>query len=157
MRLYNISRGSIEIDEKPIQSLDLKSLRRCIALVSQETYLFQGTIEENISYGSHNIDKSKIKNAADISEATEFINQLPEGLKTKVGERGQKLSGGQRQRIAIARAILKNAPILILDEATASVDNETEAAIQRSLKKITNSCTTTVSYTHLTLPTIYSV
>ena len=132
------------IDKNSIESLDLKSLRRCISLVSQETYLFQGTIEENISYGSQNIDKLKIKNAADIAEATEFIIQLPQGLKTIVGERGQKLSGGQRQRIAIARAILKNAPILVLDEATASVDNETEAAIQRSLKKITNNCTTIV-------------
>jgi len=144
LRLYKINKGSIEIDGSPIESLELKSLRRCIALVSQETYLFQGTIEENISYGSQNIDISKIINAANIAEASEFINQLPQGLKTIVGERGQKLSGGQRQRIAIARAILKNAPILILDEATASVDNETEAAIQRSLKKITRSCTTIV-------------
>ena len=144
LRLYKIKKGSIEIDGKSIELLDLKSLRRCIALVSQETYLFQGSIEENISYGSHNIDYSKIVDAAEIAEATEFINQLPQGLKTIVGERGQKLSGGQRQRIAIARAILKNAPILILDEATASVDNETEAAIQRSLNKITKNCTTIV-------------
>ena len=144
LRLYNIKKGSIEIDGKSIELLDLKSLRRCISLVSQETYLFQGTIEENISYGSYNVDKANITTAADIAEANEFINQLPKGLKTIVGERGQKLSGGQRQRIAIARAILKNAPILILDEATASVDNETEAAIQRSLKKITKSCTTIV-------------
>jgi ATP-binding cassette subfamily B protein len=144
LRLYKIDKGSIEIDGNSIESLDLKSLRRCIALVSQETYLFQGTIEENISYGSQNIHHSKIINAAEIAEANEFINLLPQGFKTIVGERGQKLSGGQRQRIAIARAILKNAPILILDEATASVDNETEAAIQRSLKKITKSCTTIV-------------
>ena len=144
LRLYKINNGSIEIDGKSIESLDLKSLRRCIALVSQETYLFQGTIEENISYGSKNVHDSKIINAAEIAEATEFIFQLPKGFKTIVGERGQKLSGGQRQRIAIARAILKNAPILILDEATASVDNETEAAIQRSLKKITKNCTTLV-------------
>ena len=144
LRLYNINEGSIELDGESIESLDLRSLRRCIALVSQETYLFQGTIEENISYGSYDINRSKIISAADIAEASEFINQLPQGLKTIVGERGQKLSGGQRQRIAIARAILKNAPILILDEATASVDNETEAAIQRSLRKITKSCTTIV-------------
>tara|TARA_Y100001968_G_scaffold116081_1_gene105435 strand:- start:203 stop:1027 length:825 start_codon:yes stop_codon:yes gene_type:complete len=144
LRLYKINAGSIEIDGKSIELLDLRSLRRCIALVSQETYLFQGTIEENISYGSQNIDALKIKNAAEIAEANEFITQLPQGLKTIVGERGQKLSGGQRQRIAIARAILKNAPILILDEATASVDNETEAAIQRSLNKITKRCTTIV-------------
>ena len=144
LRLYKINNGSIEIDGKSIESLDLKSLRRCIALVSQETYLFQGTIEENISYGTKNVHDSKIISAAEIAEATEFIFQLPKGFKTIVGERGQKLSGGQRQRIAIARAILKNAPILILDEATASVDNETEAAIQRSLKKITKNCTTLV-------------
>ncbi len=144
LRLYKINEGSIEIDGNSIELLDLKSLRRCIALVSQETYLFQGSIEENISYGSKDIVKSEIINAADVAEASEFINQLPQGLKTIVGERGQKLSGGQRQRIAIARAILKNAPILILDEATASVDNETEAAIQRSLKKITKNCTTIV-------------
>ncbi len=144
LRLYEINKGLIEIDGNSIHSLDLNSLRRCIALVSQETYLFHGTIEENISYGSGSIDNSKVINAAEIAEATEFISQLPQGLKTIVGERGQKLSGGQRQRIAIARAILKNAPILILDEATASVDNETEAAIQRSLKKITKNCTTIV-------------
>jgi len=144
LRLYKINKGSIEIDGNLIQTLDLNSLRRCIALVSQETYLFQGSIEENISYGSQKIDRDKIINAANIAEANEFINQLPKGIKTIVGERGQKLSGGQRQRIAIARAILKNAPILILDEATASVDNETEAAIQRSLNKITSNCTTIV-------------
>ncbi len=144
LRLYEINKGSIKIDGNSIELLDLNSLRRCIALVSQETYLFQGTIEENISYGSQNIDESKIIKAAELAEATEFINQLPQGIKTVVGERGQKLSGGQRQRIAIARAILKNAPILVLDEATASVDNETEAAIQRSLKKITKNCTTIV-------------
>ncbi len=144
LRLYEINKGIIEIDENSIDSLDLNSLRRCIALVSQETYLFHGTIEENIAYGSGNIDKNKVINAAEIAEATEFISQLPQGLQTIVGERGQKLSGGQRQRVAIARAILKNSPILILDEATASVDNETEAAIQRSLKKITKNCTTIV-------------
>ncbi len=144
LRLYEINKGLIEIDGNSIDSLDLNSLRRCIALVSQETYLFHGSIEENIAYGSGNINNNKVINAAEIAEATEFINQLPQGLKTIVGERGQKLSGGQRQRVAIARAILKNAPILILDEATASVDNETEAAIQRSLKKITKNCTTIV-------------
>ena len=144
LRLYSIDSGSIMIDEIPLELYDLKDLRRCISLVSQEVYLFHGTVEENISYGSNNARKEDISKAAEIAEASTFINQLPQGYSTLVGERGQKLSGGQRQRIAIARAILKDAPILILDEATASVDNETEAAIQRSIEKITRTRTTLV-------------
>ena len=144
LRLYSISSGSITIDGTPIESYNLKALRRSIALVSQEAYLFHGTIEENIAYGSIESSQAEIQNAAELAEASNFIEKLPQGYKTLVGERGQKLSGGQRQRIALARAILKNAPILILDEATASVDNETEAAIQRSLIKITTSRTTIV-------------
>tara|TARA_Y100001968_G_scaffold99914_1_gene89907 strand:+ start:2543 stop:4333 length:1791 start_codon:yes stop_codon:yes gene_type:complete len=144
LRLYSIDSGNIEIDGVPIESYDLRDLRRSIALVSQETYLFHGSVEENIAYGNIQSSKQEIIKAAELAEATDFINQLPQGYKTLVGERGQKLSGGQRQRIAIARAILKNAPILILDEATASVDNETEAAIQRSLVKITANRTTIV-------------
>tara|TARA_Y100001968_G_scaffold333661_1_gene398080 strand:+ start:12959 stop:14761 length:1803 start_codon:yes stop_codon:yes gene_type:complete len=144
LRLYPIHSGLIFIDKNPIELYNLKDLRRSIALVSQEVYLFHGTIEENISYGSNNASKKDIIKAAEISECSDFIEKLPLGYKTLVGERGQKLSGGQRQRIALARAILKNAPILILDEATASVDNETEAAIQRSLLKITKNRTTIV-------------
>jgi ATP-binding cassette subfamily B protein len=99
--------------------------------------LFHGTVAENIAYGSFNATLNEITKAAEVAEAHDFIQGLPHGYDTVVGERGQKLSGGQRQRLAIARALLKNPPILILDEATSAVDNETEAAIQKSLEKIT--------------------
>ena len=144
LRIYEANKGLITIDNIPINEFRLKDLRRSISLVSQETYLFQGTILENISYGSNKANFEDISEAAKIAEAHNFITRLPEGYKTLVGERGQKLSGGQRQRIALARAILKNAPILILDEATASVDNETEMLIQRSLSKIKQKTTTIV-------------
>ncbi len=144
LRLYEIEKGCIELDGISIDKFDLFDLRRSIALVTQEVYLFHGTVEENIAYGNKKASISQIKKAAILSEAADFIENLPQGYKTLVGERGQKLSGGQRQRIALARAILKDAPILILDEATASVDNETEAAIQRSLEKITSNRTTLV-------------
>ena len=144
LRLYQIKQGKIKLDGDNIDSIDLKDLRRCIALVSQDVYLFHGTVGENIAYGSPAASDEKIRNAAKLAEATEFIENLPNKYNTLVGERGQRLSGGQRQRIALARAILKNAPILILDEATAAVDNETEAAIQRSLSKITKNRTTIV-------------
>ncbi len=144
LRLYNLDKGTITLDKEPIENYKLEDLRRSIALVSQEVYLFHGSIRDNISYGTKNVHNEEIINAANLAEASEFINNLPEGFETMIGERGQKLSGGQRQRIALARAILKSAPILILDEATASVDNETEAAIQRSLAKITKDRTTIV-------------
>ncbi len=144
LRLYALDSGTITLDGEATEKFELLGLRRSIALVSQETYLFHGTIEENIAYGNINASIEQIKKAALISEASDFIRRMPQGYKTIVGERGQKLSGGQRQRIALARAILKDAPILILDEATASVDNETEAAIQRSLIKITSNRTTIV-------------
>ncbi|NEQ28153.1 MAG: ATP-binding cassette domain-containing protein, partial [Microcoleus sp. SIO2G3] len=105
-------------------------------------FLFHGTVRENIAYGNPVATDREIIRAAEIAEAHDFILELPQGYDTIVGERGQKLSGGQRQRIAIARAILKDPPILILDEATSAVDNETEAAIQRSLEKITVNRTT---------------
>ncbi|MEM9246308.1 MAG: ATP-binding cassette domain-containing protein, partial [Cyanobacteria bacterium P01_F01_bin.153] len=105
-------------------------------------FLFHGTVAENIAYGNFGASSEDIASAAKLAEAHEFISQLPQGYDTIVGERGQKLSGGQRQRLAIARAILKDPPILILDEATSAVDNETEAAIQRSLDKITQNRTT---------------
>ncbi|MEH2107220.1 ABC transporter ATP-binding protein [Nostoc sp.] len=142
LRLYDISSGTIAIDGINIQKLNLGDLRRSIGLVSQDVFLFHGTIAENIAYGTFNATDKQIIEAAKIAEADDFILRLPQAYETIVGERGQKLSGGQRQRIAIARAVLKNPPILILDEATSAVDNETEAAIQRSLERITVNRTT---------------
>ncbi|MEG4863782.1 ABC transporter ATP-binding protein [Microcoleus sp. CZ3-B2] len=142
LRLYEVQYGQIYLDGIELNNLNLKDLRRAIGLVSQDVFLFHGTVAENIAYGSFEATDREIVNAAKIAEAHEFIAQLPDGYKTIVGERGQKLSGGQRQRIAIARAVLKNPPILILDEATSAVDNETEAAIQRSLERITKNRTT---------------
>lgn len=142
LRFYEVRSGIITIDGIDIQKLQLQDLRRCIGLVSQDVFLFHGTVAENIAYGSFDAKESDIIAAAKVAEAHDFIMQLPQGYETIVGERGQKLSGGQKQRIAIARAVLKNPPILILDEATSAVDNETEAAIQRSLERITVNRTT---------------
>jgi ATP-binding cassette, subfamily B, bacterial len=142
LRLYEIQSGSITLDGINIRDLHLADLRKSIGLVSQDVFLFHGSVRENIAYGSPDADLNAVIAAAKIAEADDFIVQLPDGYDTIVGERGQKLSGGQRQRIAIARAVLKNPPILILDEATSAVDNETEAAIQRSLDRITLDRTT---------------
>ena len=142
LRFYEIQQGQILIDGVDIREWQLRDLRRCIGWVSQEVFLFHGTVAENIAYGSFDATRAEITQAAKLAEADEFIAQLPQGYDTLVGERGQKLSGGQRQRLAIARAILKDPPILILDEATSAVDNETEAAIQRSLETITQHRTT---------------
>jgi len=133
LRLYDVDKGNIKFDQINIKDLNLESLRNNIALVSQDIFLFEGSVFENIAYGNLNANDDEIWEAAKLSESDIFINQLPQKEHTIVGERGQKLSGGQRQRISIARAILKNPEILILDEATSAVDNETEAAIQRSL------------------------
>lgn len=142
LRFYEIQQGQIRLDGQDIQSLSLRDLRRCIGWVSQDVFLFHGTVAENIAYGSFDAPRAAITHAAKLAEAHEFILRLPNGYETIVGERGQKLSGGQRQRLAIARALLKDPPILILDEATSAVDNETEAAIQRSLEYITQNRTT---------------
>jgi ATP-binding cassette, subfamily B, bacterial len=142
LRLYEINSGTITLDGLNIQDLHLADLRRSIGLVSQDIFLFHGSVRENIAYGTPDATLESVIAAAKIAEADDFIDRLPEHYDTIVGERGQKLSGGQRQRIAIARAVLKNPPILILDEATSAVDNETEAAIQRSLDKITVNRTT---------------
>jgi ATP-binding cassette subfamily B protein len=142
LRLYEVQSGKITLDGQDIKDLVLWDLRRGIGLVSQDVFLFHGTVRDNISYGSPDASLSQVIAAAKIAEAEQFIKELPEGYDTIVGERGQKLSGGQKQRIAIARAILKDPPILILDEATSAVDNETEAAIARSLEKITQNRTT---------------
>ena len=144
LRLYPLNGGQILLDGVPIDQLQLGDLRRAIALVSQDIYLFHGTVRDNIAYGASEATETAVREAARQAEALDFIDALPHGFDTVVGERGQRLSGGQRQRIALARAILKDAPILVLDEATAAVDNDTEAAIQRSLMHITANRTTLV-------------
>jgi ATP-binding cassette, subfamily B, bacterial len=156
LRLYEIQGGTIAIDGQDLRQLNVYDLRRNIGLVSQDVFLFYGTVRDNIAYGMPDTGLDKIQAAAKIAEAHEFIMALPQGYDTMVGERGQKLSGGQRQRLSIARAVLKDPPILILDEATSAVDNETEAAIQRSLETITQNRTTiaiahrlsTIRYAH---------
>jgi ATP-binding cassette subfamily B protein len=133
LRLYDTTPGSIRLDGVPITEIALQDLRRAIGYVSQDSFLTDGTVAENIAYGLQQVPREAIIAAAQAAEAHEFVSALPQGYDTPVGERGMKLSGGQRQRLALARAILKDPPILILDEATSAVDNETEAAIQRSL------------------------
>ena len=133
---YEKNSGKIFFDNNEIESLVIDSLRSKIGLVSQDVFLFEGTVFENIAYGNIDASTEDVWNAARLSESDKFISELPNQENTIVGERGQKLSGGQRQRISIARAILKNPEILILDEATSAVDNETEAAIQESLETI---------------------
>ena len=136
LRFYEKNSGKILFDEHEIESLSLESIRNKIGLVSQDVFLFEGSVFENIAYGNVEANSEEVWNAARLSESDRFINDLPNKEDTIVGERGQKLSGGQRQRISIARAILKNPEILILDEATSAVDNETEAAIQESLETL---------------------
>jgi len=142
LRLYHVRHGRITLDGIPIEDIRLEDLRASMGLVSQDVFLFHGTVRENIVYGSWDATDAQIEEAARLAEAHDFVLSLPRGYDTIVGERGQKLSGGQRQRIAIARAILKDPPVLILDEATSAVDNETEAAIQRSLEHISRDRTT---------------
>lgn len=144
LRFYHATQGSIRLDGENIEALNLQDLRRAIGYVSQDTFLTDGTVAENIAYGLTDVSDEAIAAAARAAEATEFIEKLPLGFATRIGERGQKLSGGQRQRLALARAILKNPPILVLDEATSAVDNETEAAIQRSLDVVSKDRTTIV-------------
>ncbi|RBI68265.1 ABC transporter [Vreelandella sulfidaeris] len=136
LRFYDPESGRVLIDGQPITGVSMNSLRQSIGLVSQDVYLFEGSIRDNIAYGKPDADEAAIIDAAKTAEAWSFIETLPQGLDTPVGERGVRLSGGQRQRLSLARALLKDPPILVLDEATSAVDNETEAAIQRSLKRI---------------------
>ncbi len=142
LRLYDVDEGAIRIDGQDIRDVTLPSLRQHIGYVGQDTFLFHGTVEENITYGNFDADEGAIVAAAKAAEAHEFITNLPEGYETMVGERGVKLSGGQRQRISIARAVLKDPAILVLDEATSDVDTETEMLIQRSLNRLTEDRTT---------------
>ena len=144
LRFYDVQKGSLRLDGHDLRDIKLEDLRKAIGFVSQDVFLFHGTVRENIAYGTFDATNEQIIEAAKIAEAHDFIMGLPQGYDTIVGERGQKLSGGQRQRVSIARAVLKDPPVLILDEATSAVDNETEALIQRSLEKIVVGRTTIV-------------
>ena len=137
LRLYDPQTGVITLNNTPIKQLAISDLRSHIALVSQDTYLFHGSIKENIAYGYPTATNDSIIAAAKMAELDQFVSTLPNGYETIVGERGIKLSGGQRQRLSIARAILKNAPLMVFDEATSSVDTETEESIQKNLFKVT--------------------
>jgi subfamily B ATP-binding cassette protein MsbA len=132
-RFLDVSSGAVLVDGRDIRSLRLDTLRAQIGIVSQETFLFNGSVSENIRYGKPDASMEEVRDAARNAMADEFIQRLPQGYDTVVGERGTKLSGGQRQRLAIARALLKNAPILILDEATSHLDTESEMLVQRAL------------------------
>ena len=143
-RFYELNQGKITLDGTPINELSLTSLREQIALVSQHVTLFNDTLANNIAYGQFDVSREQIMQAAKLAYADEFIQSLPRGYDTQIGENGLQLSGGQRQRIAIARAILKDAPILILDEATSALDGESERYIQVALEEVMKNRTTLV-------------
>ena len=144
LRFHDPDSGIVTLDGHDVKELTLESLRGSIALVSQTTTLFPGSVRENVRYGDPNADEQAVIEAARIAEALSFIEDLPDGWNTDIGEGGHRLSGGQRQRIAIARAVLKDAPVLVLDEATSNVDNETEAALKRSIERISAGRTTLI-------------
>jgi subfamily B ATP-binding cassette protein MsbA len=135
-RFFDVSGGRISIDDYDVRDLTLDSLRSQIGIVTQETVLFNDSLRNNIAYGQPHVSQKKVEEAARAARAHEFIAALPEGYNTVIGERGVRLSGGERQRIAIARAILKNAPILILDEATSALDSESESLVQAALQNL---------------------
>ena len=141
-RFYEVTGGSVRIDGTDVRDVTQKSLRSYIGIVQQDVYLFNGTVKENIAYGKENASMEEIVEAARNADLLDFIETLPNGFDTEVGERGARLSGGQKQRIAIARVFLKNPPILILDEATSALDNESERYIQESLEKLSVGRTT---------------
>jgi ATP-binding cassette subfamily B protein len=141
-RFYDAAQGRVLVDGHDVRELTLRSLRRNIGVVQQDVYLFAGSVRENIAYGMSDAAEGEIREAAKLAGADEFIQKLPEGYDTYVGERGVKLSGGQKQRISIARVFLRNPPILILDEATSSLDNESERLVQESLERLAKGRTT---------------
>lgn len=143
-RFYDIQQGSITIDTIDIRNMTLHSLRSHIGIVQQDVFLFTGTIRENIAYGKRNASEEEILAAAKKAHLEDFVNKLPDGYETQIGERGLKLSGGQKQRLAIARMFLKNPPILILDEATSALDTETERIIQEALAELAENRTTLI-------------
>ena len=140
-RFYEPIEGRILLDSHDIRYVTLQSLREQISSVMQDVFLFNGSIKENIAYGKQDATDEEIIQAAKIACAHDFITKMPEGYETYIGERGVRLSGGQKQRLSIARAVLRNSPVLILDEATASVDNETETEIQNALNSLAGSRT----------------
>ncbi len=135
-RFYDVSAGAILIDGVDIRSVTLASLRSQIGIVTQDTVLFDDTVASNIAYGSPSAPVEAVEAAARAANAHDFVKALPQGYQTMIGERGQRLSGGQRQRLAIARALLKNAPILVLDEATSALDAESELLVQEALANL---------------------
>jgi subfamily B ATP-binding cassette protein MsbA len=135
-RFYAASSGSVRIEGFDVRDVTLRSLREQMAIVTQETILFNDTIWNNLCYGRPNMPEEKVIAAAKAALAHDFITQLPQGYQTVIGDRGQRLSGGQRQRLAIARALLKDAPILILDEATSELDSESESLVQSALNNL---------------------
>ena len=143
-RFHDVTKGSINIDSYDIRDITLNSLRRQIGIVTQETILFNDTVKNNISYGRVDAGMAEIQKAAESAYAHDFIMEMPSGYDTVIGERGVKLSGGQRQRLSIARAILKNPAILILDEATSSLDTESEKMVQQALENLMKDRTTLV-------------
>ena len=143
-RFYQVSKGEIRIDDYDINKLTLNSLRSKIGIVTQDIFLFNDTIKDNIAYGRINAEEEKIIDAAGKAYAHQFIKDLPEKYETVIGERGVRLSGGEKQRIAIARALLKDSPILILDEATSALDSESEMMVQKALENLMKDRTTFV-------------
>jgi subfamily B ATP-binding cassette protein MsbA len=143
-RFFDVSNGSLTIDGTDIRDVTFKSLRDQIGVVTQQTILFNETVRNNIAYGSGDASEEQIRSAARAAHALGFIESLPRGFDTVIGEGGARLSGGERQRVSIARAILKNAPILILDEATSSLDTESEREVQLAIENLVQSRTTFV-------------
>ncbi|WP_210492215.1 ABC transporter ATP-binding protein [Patulibacter sp. SYSU D01012] len=144
LRLYDATAGEVAVGDVPVRELTFASLRGAIGYVGQDAFLFDGTVADNLRYGAPDADDAALRRAAELAEADGFVGALPHGYDTPVGERGAKLSGGQRQRLTIARALVRDPAILVLDEATSAVDNETEAAIQRSLARVSRDRTTIV-------------
>ena len=143
-RFYDVTEGRIRLDGTDIRDIRLDALRRNIGIVQQDVYLFAGTVMENLRYGRPDATDAEIEAAARAANAHDFIRALPDGYASDIGQRGVKLSGGQKQRLTIARAILKDAPVLIFDEATSALDNESERAVQQALLALAKSRTTLV-------------
>ena len=150
MRFYDVKQGGIFLDGHDLRTLPLAYVRDHIGMVQQEPFLFNGTVRENIAYGDLSADLARIETVAKAARAHEFIADLPEQYETQIGERGVKLSGGQKQRLAIARVLLKDPPIIVFDEATSSIDTETEVKIREALNELTHDRTTFVIAHRLT-------